>query len=105
MTIRRFRPRGLGPDDMVALDTWTPELRELLAVAVPARLSVLVSGGTGSGKTTTLGALSDFIPAGERVVTIEDTAELRLRRAHVVRLEARPPNLEGRGEVTIRRLV
>jgi pilus assembly protein CpaF len=105
LTIRRFRPRGLGPEALVACGTWSPVLHELLAAAVRARLSILVSGGTGSGKTTTLGALAAFIPAVERVVTIEDTAELRLQRPHVVRLEARPANLEGRGEVTIRRLV
>ncbi len=105
LTIRRFRPSGLGPDDLVALGSWSPALRDLLATAVAERRSILVSGGTGSGKTTTLGALSAFIPAGERIVTIEDTAELLLRRPHVVRLEARPANLEGRGEVTIRRLV
>ena len=80
-------------------------MAEFLALCVAARASVLVSGGTGSGKTTTLGALSGTIPAGERVVTIEDAAELRLRQPHVVRLESRPANLEGRGEVTIRQLV
>ena len=105
LTIRRFRPRGFSADDLVALGTWTAPLRELLSQAVRARLNVLVSGGTGSGKTTTLNALSGFLPDGERVVTIEDTAELRLQRAHVVRLEARPASVEGRGEVTIRRLV
>jgi pilus assembly protein CpaF len=105
LTIRRFRPRGFSADDLVGLGTWTAPLRELLGQAVRSRLNVLVSGGTGSGKTTTLNALSGFVPDGERVVTIEDTAELRLQRAHVVRLEARPPSVEGRGEVTIRRLV
>ncbi len=105
LTIRRFRPRGLGPDELVALGSWTPPLRDLLAQAVGARRSILVSGGTGSGKTTTLNALSSFIAPDERVVTIEDTAELRLRQPHVVRLEARPPSVEGRGEVTIRQLV
>jgi len=105
LTIRRFRRRGLSPDDLVELGTWTPPLRDVLARAVTGRLNVLVSGGTGSGKTTTLNALSAFIPAGERVVTVEDAAELRLQQPHVVRLEARPPGLEGRGEVTVRRLV
>ena len=105
LTIRRFRERGMSPDELVARGTWTPELADLLARAVRGRLSVLVSGGTGSGKTTTLGALASFVPGHERLVTIEDTAELRLPGGHVVRLEARPANLEGRGEVTIRRLV
>jgi pilus assembly protein CpaF len=105
VTVRRFRARGLSADDLVAAGTWEPPLRDLLARAVRARLSVLISGGTGSGKTTTLNALSSFVPADERIVTIEDTLELRLRQPHVVRLEARPPSVEGRGEVTIRRLV
>jgi pilus assembly protein CpaF len=105
LTIRRFRSRALDAEALVALGTWTPPLRDFLARAVRARLNVLVSGGTGSGKTTTLGALSSFVPAGERIATIEDTAELRLQQPHVVRLEARPANVEGRGEVTIRRLL
>jgi pilus assembly protein CpaF len=105
LTIRRFRRRGFTPDELVANRTLTRPLLEFLARAVRARASILVCGGTGSGKTTTLNALSAFIGADERVVTIEDAAELRLRQPHVVRLEARPPNLEGRGEVTIRRLV
>jgi pilus assembly protein CpaF len=105
LTVRRFRARGLTADDLVAAGTWEPPLRDLLARAVRARLSVLVSGGTGSGKTTTLNALSSFVPADERIVTVEDTLELRLQQPHVVRLEARPANVEGRGEVTIRRLV
>jgi pilus assembly protein CpaF len=105
LTVRRFRARGLSADDLVAAGTWEPPLRDLLARVVRARLSVLVSGGTGSGKTTTLNALSSFVPAGERIVTVEDTLELRLQQPHVVRLEARPANVEGRGEVTIRRLV
>jgi pilus assembly protein CpaF len=105
LTIRRFRRGGLGPDELVATGSWPAPLRDFLADAVRARLNVLVSGGTGSGKTTTLNALSSFIPSGERVVTIEDTAELSLQQPHVVRLEARPANVEGRGEVTIRRLV
>ena len=105
LTIRRFRRRGLTPADLVAAGSWTPVLHDLLRDAIEARRNVLVSGGTGSGKTTTLNALSAFLPAGERIVTIEDAAELRLQQPHVVRLEARPASLEGRGEVTIRRLV
>jgi len=105
LTIRRFRRRGFTPDELVANGTLTRPLRDFLARAVRARATILVCGGTGSGKTTTLNALSAFIGSDERVVTIEDAAELRLRQPHVVRLEARPPNLEGRGEVTIRRLV
>ncbi len=105
VTIRRFRPRGLGPDDLLAAGTWTPALRDLLAGAVAGRRAILVCGGTGSGKTTTLGALTAFLGERERVVTIEDTAELIMRRPHVVRLEARPPGVDGRGEVTIRSLL
>jgi pilus assembly protein CpaF len=105
LTIRRFRARGFSADDLVAAGTLPAPLADFLARAVRSRCTILVCGGTGSGKTTTLNALSGFIPPGERVVTIEDSAELRLRRPHVIRLEARPPNVEGRGEVTIRRLV
>jgi pilus assembly protein CpaF len=105
LTIRRFRRLALTADDLVALGTWPPALRDFLAGAVRARLSILVCGGTGSGKTTTLNVLSSFIPDRERVVTIEDTAELRLQQSHVVRLEARPANVEGRGEITVRGLV
>ncbi len=105
MTIRRFRPSGFSLEDLVANETLEAPLAGFLAGCVRARLAILVSGGTGSGKTTTLNALSGELPAAERIVTIEDAAELRLRQRHVVRLESRPPNLEGRGEVTIRQLV
>jgi pilus assembly protein CpaF len=105
LTIRRFRREGFSLRDLVANGTLPAGLAEFLAVCVAARASILVSGGTGSGKTTTLNALSGAIPGEERIVTIEDAAELRLRQRHVVRLEARPANLEGRGEVTIRQLV
>jgi pilus assembly protein CpaF len=105
LTIRRFRREGFSLRELVENRTLPAELAELLAMCVAARASILVSGGTGSGKTTTLNALSGAIPGEERIVTIEDAAELRLRQRHVVRLEARPANLEGRGEVTIRQLV
>jgi pilus assembly protein CpaF len=105
LTIRRFRRQGFSLEDLVENGTLVEELACFLASCVRARASILVSGGTGSGKTTTLGALSGALPERERIVTIEDAAELRLRQPHIVRLEARPPNLEGRGEVTIRQLV
>ena len=105
LTVRRFRREGFSLRQLVTGGTLPGDVSELLALCVAARASVLVSGGTGSGKTTTLNALSGAIPGEERIVTIEDAAELRLRQRHVVRLEARPANLEGRGEVTIRQLV
>jgi len=105
LSIRRFGATRPGPDELVGLGTLTPEERTLLEAAVGGRRSVLVSGGTGSGKTTLLNALSSFIGSGERVVTIEDAAELRLQQPHVVRLESRPAGVEGRGEVTIRDLL
>lgn len=105
LTIRRFRHSHFDPGALVANGTLSQRAHDLLAHAVERRLSLLVSGGTGSGKTTTLNALSAFIPEHERIVTIEDAAELRLRQGHVVRLESRPANLEGSGEVTIRSLV
>jgi pilus assembly protein CpaF len=105
LTIRRFRRQGFSLRELVSNGTLARAPADFLALCVAARASILVSGGTGSGKTTTLNALSGAIPGEERIVTIEDAAELRLRQRHVVRLEARPPNLEGRGEVTIRQLV
>jgi pilus assembly protein CpaF len=105
LTIRRFRHRQLDAEALVANGTLSRRVLEHLASCVRERRSLLVCGGTGSGKTTTLNVLSSFIPAGERIVTIEDAAELRLRQGHVVRLESRPPGLDGRGEVTIRMLV
>ncbi|HEU4598904.1 MAG TPA: CpaF family protein [Solirubrobacterales bacterium] len=105
LSIRRFGARRPGPAELVELGSLTVEQRDRLEAAVAARCSILVSGGTGSGKTTLLNALSSFIAAGERVVTIEDAAELRLQQPHVVRLESRPAGVEGRGEVTIRDLL
>jgi pilus assembly protein CpaF len=105
LAVRRFAASRPGPDELVANGTITPDLRDLLAAAVRERRSLLVSGGTGSGKTTLLNALSHWIGDHERVVTIEDAAELRLRRPHVVRLESRPASVEGRGAVTIRDLL
>jgi pilus assembly protein CpaF len=105
LTIRKFRRHGFSLDELVSNGTLADPLASFLSECVRARATILVSGGTGSGKTTTLSALSGAIPDGERIVTIEDAAELRLRQRHVVRLESRPPNVEGRGEVTIRQLV
>jgi pilus assembly protein CpaF len=105
LSIRRFAVIPLTLDDLVRGKTVTPELAELLVGMVKAKLNILISGGTGTGKTTTLNVMSAAIPANERIVTIEDAAELRLQQPHVVRLETRPPNLEGRGEVNQRALV
>ncbi len=105
LSIRRFRPRGLSAAQLVELGSWSPDLVEILADAIERRLNILICGGTGSGKTTTLAAIAGLLGNDERVVTIEDTAELRLNLSHVVRLEGRPASIEGRGEVTIRSLV
>jgi pilus assembly protein CpaF len=105
VTIRKFAADPLRVDDLVRLGTLTPEMAALLEACVRGRLNIVVSGGTGSGKTTTLNVLSSFIPPDERIVTIEDAAELQLQQEHVVSLETRPPNIEGRGEVTVRHLV
>jgi pilus assembly protein CpaF len=105
LSIRRFGARRPGPRELVEIGSLTGAQCESLEAAVRERRSVLISGGTGSGKTTMLNAISSFISDGERVVTIEDAAELRLQQAHVVRLESRPPSVEGRGEVTIRDLL
>lgn len=104
LSIRRFGA-NLTPDRLVAFGAMTEDMLYFLGGCVKARLNIIVSGGTGSGKTTLLNALSSFIPASERVLTIEDAAELRLQQDHVVRLETRPPNSEGRGEVVMRDLV
>jgi pilus assembly protein CpaF len=105
VSIRRFGKRPLRVADLLALKALTPQMCQYLETAVKARLNILVSGGTGSGKTTLLNALSSFIPADERIVTIEDAAELKLQQRHVGRLESRPANIEGLGEVTTRDLV
>ncbi len=105
LSIRRFGRRPYRLDDLLAFKALTEEMTAYLRAVVECRLNVLISGGTGSGKTTLLNCLSSFIPHTERVITIEDAAELRLQQPHVVRLETRPPNLEGKGEVTARDLV
>ncbi len=105
ISIRKFSKDKLQISDLVEKRSITPEIAELLRGIVEARLNILISGGTGCGKTTILNILSGFIPEDERIVTIEDSAELQLRQEHVVRLETRPPNVEGRGEVSQRELV
>jgi pilus assembly protein CpaF len=105
LTIRRFGKKRLSMDDLVRFGSIVPEACSLLKAMVEARLNVVVSGGTGSGKTTFLNILSNYIPNGERILTIEDAAELMLNQEHIVRLESRPANIEGRGAVTIRDLV
>ncbi len=105
ITIRKFAKRALTAEDMVNFGTWTYDAANFLRICVLMRKNIVVAGGTGSGKTTLLNVLSGFIPPTDRIVTIEDAAELRLVQPHVVRLEARPPNIEGRGAITIRDLV
>ncbi len=105
LSIRRFGKKRYTVDDLIEKETVTPDMVEFMQAIVKARLNVLVCGGTGSGKTTMLNCMSSFIPPDERIVTIEDSAELLLQQPHVVRLETRPPNVEGKGEVTQRELV
>lgn len=105
LSIRKFSADPYQAEDLVSFGTLTRPVVELLEACVRGRLNMLVSGGTGAGKTTTLNVLSSFLPDDERIITIEDAAELRLQQPHVVRLEYRPPNIEGKGEVTIRDLV
>ena len=105
ITIRKFAKKPFTVDDLVKRGTFTSEFIEFCKATVESKLNVVISGGTGSGKTTTLNILSAFIPDGERILTIENAAELQLRQEHVIGLESRPPNIEGRGEVTMRDLV
>lgn len=105
LSIRRFSVQPLKLDDLIGFKSLTPEMGEIIAGLIKGKCSVLISGGTGSGKTTLLNILSSFIPHSERIVTIEDAAELQLQQPHVVRLETRPPNVEGKGEVSQRALV
>ena len=105
LTIRKFSADPYTVDDLISFGTFTPAVAQLLEACVRGRLNVLVSGGTGAGKTTTLNVLSSFIPGDERIITIEDAAELRMHQDHVIRLESRPANIEGKGQVSIRELV
>lgn len=105
LTIRKFARNPITLEQLIQFGSITPEALQFLKACVESRLNVVISGGTGSGKTTLLNILSSFIPADERIVTIENAAELQLRQEHVVTLESRPPNIEGRGEITIRHLV
>jgi pilus assembly protein CpaF len=105
ITVRKFAAKPYTVDDLIRFGTATPEMFAFLQACIEAKLNLFVSGGTGSGKTTTLNVISSFIPNDERIVTIEDAAELQLRQEHVITLEARPPNLEGEGEITIRNLL
>jgi pilus assembly protein CpaF len=105
LTIRKFAADPFTVEDLVSFGTMTPPVANLLHACVQGRLNIVIGGGTGSGKTTTLNVLSSFVPADERIITIEDAAELQLRQDHVLRLESRPANLEGRGQIAIRDLV
>jgi pilus assembly protein CpaF len=105
LTIRKFAADPFTVDDLIEFGTLTPQVASFLEACVKGRLNVLVSGGTGSGKTSTLNVLSEFIPEDERIVTIEDAVELQLHQDHLLQLESRPPNIEGQGQITIRDLV
>ena len=105
ISIRKFSHAFIGLEDMVKLDSLSPQLARFLDIVCHCRLNIVISGGTGSGKTTLLGAMSRFIDASERTITIEDSAELRLQQPHVIRLETRPPSLQGEGEITQRDLL
>jgi pilus assembly protein CpaF len=105
LTIRKFSKVPLTVRNLIDFGTLTPEMAELLNACVKAKLNIIVSGGTGTGKTTLLNVLSSYLPSNERIVTIEDAVELQIQQEHVVRLESRPPNTEGKGEVTIRELL
>jgi pilus assembly protein CpaF len=105
LTIRKFAADPYQADDLVEFGTMTSQVSQFLEACVRGRINIMVSGGTGAGKTSTLNVLSSFIPDDERIVTVEDAAELKLQQPHVVRLESRPPNIEGKGQVTIRDLV
>jgi pilus assembly protein CpaF len=105
LSIRRFSVKPLKMNDLVGYKSLTPEMAEIIAGLVKGKCSILISGGTGSGKTTLLNIMSGFIPSSERIITIEDAAELQLQQPHVVRLETRPPNVEGKGEISQRALV
>jgi Flp pilus assembly CpaF family ATPase len=105
ITIRKFPKKRILASDLVQFGSMTDEIADFLRLCVEAKLNIVVSGGTGSGKTTLLNVLSNFIPVSERIITVEDSAELQLGQDHVVRLETRPPNIEGEGQVTIRDLI
>jgi pilus assembly protein CpaF len=105
LTIRKFSRRALTADDLIGYAAISPDMAEFMRMAVLHRKNIIISGGTGSGKTTLLNVLSNFIPDGERIITIEDAAELRLAHSHLINLEARPANAEGRGRIAIRDLV
>jgi pilus assembly protein CpaF len=105
LTIRKFAADPYQADDLIEFGTMTSPVAQFLEACVRGRINVLVAGGTGAGKTTTLNVISSFIPDDERILTIEDAAELKLQQPHVIRLESRPPNIEGKGQITIRDLV
>ena len=105
LTIRKFAKDAFRVDDLIAMGTLTEQVASVLAATVEAGMNILISGGTGTGKTTMLNVLSSFVPRVDRIITIEDAVELQLLQEHVIRLEARPPNIEGQGQVTIRDLV